>query len=414
MHDLCLRSDPIDYRDSRPIVGITHSATSLSLIQVYVEEKRVVVRDQLTDTAVRVILESDGCTEPLYITKDAWKALRDAVLSVSVHVVESDASVASFQREVLRQVGRSLAISIDEFRIVGGADSSPHMTGDASQQSGRTLNNRPLPIYVSTATQIGLLPNPNIPPLVPYLLPPVHANTSATYWKNILLNPPPSKLVVHLQSIFKILSCVPPHSNRPYPIDIPPEQGGEQGGADWSLHSFPHMHTVSLGKMVTLLSTEQCNTATFREIHSCLSSVLELIDGTNLVPAGDPTRNSLADHLLALASHESGITIDLKTFHERVAHVASVLQQTLASSSSTSSSSVPPSFHHQLGHLQSADHKYNRVPVDFFARNEGLFVNTLAIGTGSQFYPCFYHSFIISIWSCVFISLSLSVSLSLT
>lgn len=52
---------------------------------------------------------------------------------------------------------------------------------------------RPRPLYVSTASQIGILPTAGVPSLLMVLLPPEANYLCTTYVRNLLLHPPPHK-----------------------------------------------------------------------------------------------------------------------------------------------------------------------------------------------------------------------------
>lgn len=52
---------------------------------------------------------------------------------------------------------------------------------------------RPRPLYVSTASQIGILPTAGVPSLLMVLLPPEANSLCTSYVRNLLLHPPPHR-----------------------------------------------------------------------------------------------------------------------------------------------------------------------------------------------------------------------------
>jgi hypothetical protein len=93
-----------------------------------------------------------------------------------------------FATQVLRNICRNLEIDTKHFRIIN-----------------RVYLLRPRPIYTSTAQQIGLLTNENVPNLVPFLLPKTYNSQSARFLKKWVLNPPPYEIANEMQSLCRLL-----------------------------------------------------------------------------------------------------------------------------------------------------------------------------------------------------------------
>jgi hypothetical protein len=140
--------------------------------------------------AIRCVY-SLGCIEPVYLQDVGKKGAGVSATSSSIaHVLPawteamSGYSIPDFYQQVLQRVGSRLEVPIDGFRVL----KRPHV-------------NRPAPVYASTAAQIGLLPNPNVPDLIPHLLPrdaPAHASRLLRRW---LITPPPVEVADHFRSI---------------------------------------------------------------------------------------------------------------------------------------------------------------------------------------------------------------------
>ena len=138
--------------------------------------------------------------------------------------------------------------------------------------------NRPRPIYTATASQIGLLENPNVDALVPRLLTrdaPAYTRRFIERW---LMSPPTSDLAGHFQSLCSVLySCE---------------------------SSLPACHPVPVGKIVSLLDFGQCNVPTFRELYANIRSVEQMLND------GSEEFVVMRNHLAALTSSEAGVEVD--------------------------------------------------------------------------------------------------------
>lgn len=348
LYDLSLNLDRIDFRDNRPMVGVMSSVSGFSLVQVYVDEKCVVLKDRLTEEGARAVLEGDGYMEPLFVSGGM-----DGVGSISQllkqHLVEkvslrtgSISTSDQFTRQVLKQVGKLLATDTSDFRLVR-----------------RGLEVGPSPVYVSTARQVGLLPNDNIPQVVPFLLPSGCRAYCGKFLRKFLLSPPPYEIADRFRSVLRILTGGRSES-RPVP-------------------ALPSVHPVSVGKVVSLLSSGQCNAATFREIECTLGGVQELLDlASSRSSQGEEMVQELTAHLLALGQYESGVAIDQHLFAQGVRRTRELIRERIAvyghhNNRDRGAASMMPI------DCMSRD-PHGRIPDEFFMRNELEFRGVLATG----------------------------------
>ena len=167
--------------------GITETATGYSASLMRVDEKTVRVYDRLTAEALRCLLEQTGFTEPLFLS-DSVKSYKPSggiagqrAASGGVHVVLpflsrdqpvdvqvlkgyseklGTYSLSSFHEQVMKRVASYLDVKVEDFRFT--CSSSESAVGDNGSHLQRRIH-RPLPIYTSTALQIGLMDNPNVP-----------------------------------------------------------------------------------------------------------------------------------------------------------------------------------------------------------------------------------------------------------
>lgn len=206
--------------------GILQTASGYSACFIRVDEKTVRLHDRLTVEALRCLLEQTGFTEPLFVSESVTTcgssggsgngikemSNRGGGNGVMFPFLSRDQSVeverikgygvynqgiilqrqshaeSTFHQQVLRRVASYLDIELKEFRYTchdtyvdtdsgteteellaeGGEERTPTQARIQSEtetqrwQSGRRRH-RPLPVYTSTALQIGLLNNPNVP-----------------------------------------------------------------------------------------------------------------------------------------------------------------------------------------------------------------------------------------------------------
>ena len=340
LYDLSLSQDSIAFGDNRPIVGVARTASGYSLCQVFVDEKCILLKDQLTEEALRAVVQGDGYMEPLYVCGGGGPWTPPILLRgdhVEAITVSRPLEPSTLCNHILSKVGRRLAIDTSDFRVVN-----------------RTAQGAPRPIYLSTAQQIGLLANDNIPPLVTHLLPVQHRSPCAKLLKRYLLSPPPHAIADSLRTVLGLLVGHPP--------------GGEGGTDGVGVPSLPAVQPVSVGKVISLLSSGQCNAATFREIENTLSGIQKLLELSSSEKAcGRGGVSELVGRLLELGAYESGVAIDPSQFSRNIRSACSIIRENIAVRDLAASESA------------SRD-PFGRVPDDFFDRNELDFRGTLVTG----------------------------------
>jgi hypothetical protein len=315
IYDLCLRPDDIDFRENHPAVGIARTAQGWLLAQVYLDERSVVVHERLTDEAVRALLSCSGAIDPLFLQDCALSDLPFLAHSHSLHSVQriSGYNERDFPMQVLQKLSRLLEFSaedVEQFRIVNPQelDYYPTAAEDTTNTTGSTVDggdpcvgddqqpqpqpqqrrNRPRPVYTSTALQIGLLPNDNVPDLVPQLLPRTHNHlaVSARFLRKWLQFPPPHRIASEMQRLCRVLSHSP--------------------------QSLPAFSAISVGKVVSLLHAKQCNVAVFRDIErnaDSLASLLSLVTVVNFDYRNDDF-DETDTHCAIAVEHDNDDNVD--------------------------------------------------------------------------------------------------------
>ena len=133
------------------------------------------------------------------------------------------------------------------------------------------------------------------------------------------------------------------------------------------LTTVPQCPPVSIGKVVSLLSSQQCNAATFRDIAATLLSVMTLLR----------TDSPMLPHLLALTSHDSGINttqsqllLQVEQAFELIRNTVSLREELVDDDSAAASHSKDVPF----------EDTFLRIPSEFFVRNEIEFRGSINAG----------------------------------
>ncbi|XP_021607248.1 DNA mismatch repair protein MSH1, mitochondrial isoform X1 [Manihot esculenta] len=116
--------------------------------------------------------------------------------------------------------------------------------------------NRPCPLHLGTATQIGVIPTEGIPCLLKVLLPSSCAGLPVLYIRDLLLNPPAYEIASTIQATCKLMSNV--------------------------TCSIPEFTCVSSAKLVKLLELREANHIEFCRIKNVLDEILHMYRSSEL------------------------------------------------------------------------------------------------------------------------------------
>ncbi|XP_060671527.1 DNA mismatch repair protein MSH1, mitochondrial-like isoform X2 [Ziziphus jujuba] len=134
--------------------------------------------------------------------------------------------------------------------------------------------NRPRPLTLGTATQIGAIPTEGIPCLLKMLLPPNCTGLPGLYVRDILLNPPAYEIASTIQATCKLMSNV--------------------------TCSIPEFTCVSSAKLVKLLELREANHIEFCRIKNVVDEILHM------------NRNSELGEILELLMDPTWVATGLK------------------------------------------------------------------------------------------------------
>ncbi|KAJ0035396.1 hypothetical protein Pint_25171 [Pistacia integerrima] len=147
--------------------------------------------------------------------------------------------------------------------------------------------NRPRPLYLGTATQIGAIPTEGIPSLLKVLLPSNCTGLPVLYVRDLLLNPPAYEIASTIQAIGKLMSNV--------------------------TCSIPEFTCVSPAKLVKLLELREANHIEFCRIKNVLDEILHMYGNSEL--------NEILKLLMDPTWVSTGLKIDFETFMDSEVYV---------------------------------------------------------------------------------------------
>lgn len=326
-YNLCLRADDIEFRSNRPLIGIFKSITSRSngycLFEIHLDEQKLVISERLCPEAIQSMIATMGCLEPIFIHH--YINIQKELEFLQNYYCEKYTITSYDNNEIaqslLEYIHKQLDVNTSNFRL-----------------TCHNYEDRPRSIYSSTALQIGLLKNENVPSLLPFLLPQNIGTYSYSnrFLRKWILNPPNHQLANHMQALCHLLS----------EMTLP----------------IPRCQPILEGKAVTLLLAKQSNVILFREIHDNIQVVKKIL-GIGLNDSTHPFHRMLLE-LLPIVENEAGITMNPIDFYSSCDQVLQEIQQVIALNNTF------------INDLPSHD-PYHRIPNDFFYQNEIEFRNKI-------------------------------------
>ncbi len=317
---------------SRPCVGIVHTAAGYHLAEVSLEERSVEYSERLTPEAVSCRLAAYPPAEPLvYIpspTESVSSSLpflphsmrpstnlkRDMVeahfggyrlrtVILPPHLIpttdgsESERYInviveALLQWNEKRQDEGNRDI-ISSSRKPGSSISEKRLSHKDFTVSQSFANTQPL--YMETASQLGLLQDPAIPSLIAHVLDEAAPAATRRFLKRYLLVPPPPEVA---QSMAKVVKSLLDDNS--------------------SNAVLPRLTVPPLGKILSLVRAGQASATIYGEL-------LHTIAVTRFV-VSSPMHNLPVHALMTLCSHESGLVAEQESLALRCQQVMDVIE----------------------------------------------------------------------------------------
>ena len=256
LHEACMGRVDLEYAEPPPVAGVCGTASGYTLVLLHLDSRVWRVHRHLSEAALRSHLAAREVAPPLY-AHDVPASLR--FLPTERRAVRAGA--AGFAETVLADACDQMQLSPRDFRLVaghgGGADAAPQ------------------PLYLSSATQLGVLPQPGIPDLPRALVAPTAPAACVALLRRWLLVPPRPAVADAARAACAELATV---------------------GA-----ALPACRPLPVGKLTSMISARQGNVPLFGSLRLTLRALLDMLDA--------PTLQPLNTALLGVVREEAGITI---------------------------------------------------------------------------------------------------------
>ena len=295
---------------ARPYVGVISNAAGYSLVEISFEERTVRVSERLTTEAVACRLSAYPPAEPLFYVPLPGDKSRSLPFLPSATDTMKDGSGTRFHVEYLKpelympspregisdierskQCIVSALLQITEIHNNSDEDSEKAvLTHDnftllPSSIPGQTLDSiQTNPLYVETATQLGLMMDPTIPQLVKYLVPDSAPLPTRRFLRRWLLTPPPPSVTLSMAELVSILK----------EEDL----------------SLPPMAIPPVGKVLSLIRASQASAQVFRDVLTSIESTVNVLNTYNDEP-------DIVSPLMSILRYESGIDAEKNNLKER-------------------------------------------------------------------------------------------------
>ena len=270
-----------------PCFGLAQGLRGISLIEVMPDLEMVAITEGLTWEAARARLERFGSQagkiymhdslgvasflHQMVVAPDAQAKGQNIseLLGKNFTSIEkvSGVRVADFAKTVENLVKRDLNLPAETpFKVVS--------------RSGSENTGRPRPLYLGTATQIGLLPMRGVPDLVEQMLPKNSPLICRGLLKDLLLTPPPASVAQSIRSVISRL------------MD--------------SDEALPDFRVSSPARYIRTIHAREASAGILRDLHTLSSDLLAADAGT---------LGAVMDDALAVASHVAGVSIGRQKVH---------------------------------------------------------------------------------------------------
>jgi hypothetical protein len=350
LYDLVLLSNAdslLNAAQARPFVGILSLSSGYTLVEINLEERTVRVSERLTAEAVACRLTAYPPADPLFYVpslkeyessrgtyalpflpssnrKDNTQRLRVRTIPPSLveHPRSGLCEIDRVKKTILSALLKltecenddpvtAKRATVDSFSVVSSVTSSV----------GETITH---PLYLETATQLGLMEDRSIPSLVSYLIPDSAPAATRRFLRRYLLAPPPP---VVSRSMSRLV--------RHFTQDD---------------HSLPPLSVPPVGKVLSLLRAGQASCHVYQELLVAIDATVTILDifGSDSV---------VMSSLMTLLEYETGMAADIPSLKERCRYAIDAIEGVIAVEATSSRTDRISSFG-------------NVVPPSFFERNE--------------------------------------------
>ena len=231
-YEACLSPYQIDYAEPPPFAGVSATASGYMVVLVHLDSRAWRLYQRLSPAALHALLSARPHAPPLLINDLGDISLPRALAHLEKRALNVP-SPGAFPQAVIDFVAEEAQVDARSFRQL--------------PSRGEGLDAPPTPLFLSTATQIGLLPAPGVPDLMRSVLPPDAPAACEHQLRRWLLLPP-----------------------RPSVADAMRDACAELVALSTAL---PRARPVPIGKLVSLLLARQANAPLFLELRQVLAAV---------------------------------------------------------------------------------------------------------------------------------------------
>lgn len=339
---------------SRPYVGIMSLSTGYTFVEVNAEERTVRVSERLTAEAVACRLAAYPPTDPLlyvpsvseFESKDRSYYLpflpsrndpskdgpggRLRTRVVSPHLVQEPMAGVSDDERAKNTILSAL------LELTETKEDNPHCRRASpvdfvlvsANETNVNSDTQTSPLYLETATQLGLMNDPAIPSLLSSILPDSAPAATRRFLRRFLLTPPPPSVTEAMQHLVAYFKCA---ATSVPPLSVPP-----------------------VGKILSLLRAGQASAQVYGELLQSMNATIIVLDMLK-------NEGSLVDDLMLMLSYESGMSAEVDSLRARCIDAMETIE------------SVVSPLHHgrfdEDGNDRCSDYG-SLIPGAFFERNE--------------------------------------------
>ncbi|XP_042375804.1 DNA mismatch repair protein MSH1, mitochondrial-like isoform X2 [Zingiber officinale] len=239
----------VEFPDPMPVIGISHSAKGYCMISVL--------------EPMKTFSAEDGLTEEAVVTKLRTCRYHHLYLHTSLrHNLSGTFRWGEFGKGGLLWgecngkpcewfSGDPIEELLSQVRAIYGLDQELTFRNVTISSS-----KRPQPLYLGTATQIGVLPTEGVPSLLKVLLPADCVGLPALYLRDLLLSPPCFQIASSIQDACRLMSSV--------------------------VSSIPDFTCIPSAKLVKLLESKEANHIELYRIKNVVDEVIHMSRNSEL------------------------------------------------------------------------------------------------------------------------------------
>ena len=353
----------------RPCVGVVHTAAGYSIVEVSLEERSIQYSERLTAEAVSCRLaayppadpliyvpshsegESSSINRPSFLPNSSGNArdsggglhrLRTKILNP--HLVPDPSPGKSDADRYIHAIVDTI-LRMNELHTTSN---DPHLSEEDNDSSvAASLNAFTItmaststnPLYVETATQIGLMSDKTIPSLIRHVLDDAAPAATRRFLHRYLLIPPPPSVA---QSMANVVGTL---------ID------------DTNTISLPPLTVPNLGKSLILIRAGQAGAGVYGELLQSLDTTMCVLE--SCVGEDNESMEAFVDALLHICQHESGLPAKRDSLLERCEDAVAAIEAVVSTSYH-----VEEEYESLEASMLDQVSRDDYIPVDFFERNE--------------------------------------------